>query len=868
MNKFAQWLLMTAAALFSAAAFAQDEEVSPRFWGNVDYKGRPWVENVSRPFDIRRGLEGRHLSVWSSHGRYYDQDKGRWKWQRPELFCTTEDLFTQTIVIPYLIPMLENAGAIVFTPRERDWQRNECIVDNDISRSPHYLEVNMKGTWKASPARGFGRTAATLQDGENPFEKGTAREAKATKNKKKASEISYQPQFTEAGRYAVYVSYPTVEKSVDDAQYIVWHKGQATEFRVNQQMGGGTWVYLGTFDFDKGSSMANRVVLTNRSSRKGVVTADAVRFGGGTGNISRGGQTSGLPRTLEGARYTAQWSGVPYAVYSTRGGTNDYADDINSRSLMTNWLAGGSVFAPDKEGKGVPIELSLAVHSDAGYAKEEGGLIGSLAICTTDYNDGRLGSGVSRGASKRLASLLLSGIRQDIQRQYGHWNIRALWDKNYSETRLPACPSAIIETLSHQNFPDMVWAQDPNFRFTMARSIYKTILRYVNEGHGDSYTVTPLTPDHLSVSLSDKGTATLRWQAVSDKAEPSARADAFIVYTALGQGGYDNGVKGRGNSWQVQLQPGLPCHFRVAACNEGGVSFPSETVSAVWEPTSAKTVLIVNGFHRLSSPAVVSNDSLQGFDLDRDPGVFDGVTAGISGRQICFDKSRMGIEGPGGLGYSGSELVGKFLKGNDGNVVREHTDALVTARKYNIVSCSADAFLAAPTDPRKIQAIDLILGLEKYDPHALKFYKTFTARMRQRLTDYTREGGCLLVSGSYIGSDMPGEEEQSFLLQTLKLRYEEADLRYTARQVTGLGMTMPLWRTLNEQHYAVTSPEVLTPADGAMCVMQYEGGGSAAVAYGGTGYKCFTMGFPLECIADASQRSAVMRGAVHFLLPQ
>ena len=33
---------------------------------------------------------------------------------------------------PYIIPMLENAGAIVYTPRERDWQRNEVIVDNDI----------------------------------------------------------------------------------------------------------------------------------------------------------------------------------------------------------------------------------------------------------------------------------------------------------------------------------------------------------------------------------------------------------------------------------------------------------------------------------------------------------------------------------------------------------------------------------------------------------------------------------------------------------------------------------------------------------------------------------------------------------------
>ena len=59
------------------------------------------------------------------------KDKGCWEWQRPRLFCTTEDLFTQSFVIPYIIPMLENAGAIVYTPRERDWQRNEVIVDND-----------------------------------------------------------------------------------------------------------------------------------------------------------------------------------------------------------------------------------------------------------------------------------------------------------------------------------------------------------------------------------------------------------------------------------------------------------------------------------------------------------------------------------------------------------------------------------------------------------------------------------------------------------------------------------------------------------------------------------------------------------------
>lgn len=49
----------------------------------------------------------------------------------------------------------------------------------------------------------------------------------------------------------MYVSYQTQKKSVEAAEYIVFHKGQETHFRVNQRMGGGTWVYLGTFEFDK-----------------------------------------------------------------------------------------------------------------------------------------------------------------------------------------------------------------------------------------------------------------------------------------------------------------------------------------------------------------------------------------------------------------------------------------------------------------------------------------------------------------------------------------------------------------------------------------------------------------------------------------
>lgn len=117
------------------------------------------------------------------------------------------------------------------------------------------------------------------------------------------------------------------------------------------------------------------------------MTSDAVRFGGGMGNIQRGGAKSGMPRCLEGARYYAQWAGAPYEVYSGKEGKDDYADDINTRSLMTNWLAGGSVYVPAKDGLGVPIELSLAIHSDAGVARDGRSLIGSLAISTTDFNE-------------------------------------------------------------------------------------------------------------------------------------------------------------------------------------------------------------------------------------------------------------------------------------------------------------------------------------------------------------------------------------------------------------------------------------------------------------------------------------------------
>ena len=95
--------------------------------------------------------------------------------QRPRLFCTTEDMFTQSFILPYVIPMLENAGAIVYTPRERDTQKNEIIVDNDTPNASLYLEVgSKKARWTTTSVKGFAQKKAIYKDGENPFTDGTA----------------------------------------------------------------------------------------------------------------------------------------------------------------------------------------------------------------------------------------------------------------------------------------------------------------------------------------------------------------------------------------------------------------------------------------------------------------------------------------------------------------------------------------------------------------------------------------------------------------------------------------------------------------------------------------------------------------------
>ncbi len=875
-----------------------DKDYSRLWKEDINPAHSVWVNNISRPFEISKGLHGHHLAVWQSHGSHFKNQTSTWRWQRPRLFCTTEDLFTQSFVVPFIIPMLENAGAVVFTPRERDTQRREVIVDNDASSkgSIYYEERSRKSPWKTSPLKGFAHTRPTYSDGETPFITGTARFVPTAGKKKNTHTMAtWIPDIPETGKYAVYVSYQSLPGAITDAHYTVFHKGGATEFSVNQQMGGGTWVYLGTFEFDKGQNDYGFVALDNQSSQQGVVSADAVRFGGGMGNIEREGAVSGLPRYLEGARYWAHWAGLPYNLYSGRKSENDYADDINVRSHMTNHLSGGSAYNPQNKGLGVPIEMTLGVHSDAGFSREDD-YVGSLGIYTTAFNEGLLGAGISRYASRDLNSLILDGLQRDLTEYMGRpWPIRGMWNRNYSESRLPMVPSMILETLSHQNFADLKLGHDPNFKFTLARSVYKSVLRFITSQHQKPCIIQPLPVNNFAVKFVshpklslkrkkklDNATIQLSWRPVADKQEPTAKPNSYVVYTRIGYGSFDNGTVVKGTSCQISIEPGLVYSFKVTAINEGGESFPSEILSAYQSPESNTTLLLVNGFDRLSGPATIENPVEQGFDLRKDAGVPYLYSASFCGMQQYFDREKIGIETEGGLGYSGSELEGMKIAGNIFDYPFVHGKAIQAAGGYSFVSCSDESVENGHVQLADYPLVDLILGMEKSGGHSAmngEVYQVYSPVMQQLLSTYLRHGGTLLASGGYLGSDplLTNDKESRFVSNILKYSAGGSiSALPTAGQsgilntsvVKGSGISFNIPRTLNEMYPAIAMPEVIVPQSTGFTPLVYdEGGHSAAIAYAGSDYRTFILAFPLESIIEAEQRSRLMAMALRFLLP-
>jgi len=853
--------------------------------------GKPLVTRVSAPHTPSQGLQNKHIALWQSHGWYFEQELDRWEWQRARIFQTVEDLYTQSYVLPFLVPMLENAGANVLMPRERDVNTAEVIIDNDgmLSGKSVYQEKVGDKEWLSGNGVGFAHLRPYYKGTENPFKEGTYRAVETIK-KGKESFVEWIPEIPSDGHYAVYVSYQTLPNSADDALYTVYHKGGETQFKVNQQMGSGTWIYLGTFGFDAGKG-SGKVVLSNRSAKVGkVITADAVKIGGGMGNVARGAndEISSYPRFCEASRYWLQWAGVPDSVYTVSQGKDDYGDDYKSRGIWVNYLAGGSEVNPDEAGLNIPVNMAFAFHSDAGTTLDDS-IIGTLGIYQTDAYDGKFSNGASRYLSHDLTDLIQSNIVDDIRALYEpNWSRRGMWNKSYYEARVPRVPTMLLELLSHQNFADMRYGLDPRFRFTVSRAIYKGILQFLASQYKTDYVVQPLPVDHMAIRMLNNNEVELTWQPVEDSLEPTAKAEKYIVYTRIGNGDFDNGTLVNGNSYRTTIPTGQVCSYKVTAVNKGGESFPSEILSIGQAFESKGNVLVVNGFDRISAPAdfvapAPGDKEFAGFLDDQDHGVPYIQDISYIGKMREFRRAVPWMDDDAsGFGDSYGDYETKVIAGNTFDYPAVHGAAILKAG-YSFVSCSDEAVEDGAVSLNDYTTVDLILGKEcqtkmgRGGVTPLQF-KTFSKPLQEAITAYCGKGGNIFVSGAFVGTDLwdnrlvaSEEADKKFASEVLKYQWrvgqaaKKGQVKCVASPFPMLTGNYTYHNELNGDSYVVEAPDAIVPAvKDAYTVMRYsESNLSAGVAYQGD-YKTYIMGFPFETIRTACEREALMKAILTF----
>ncbi|MBQ7191660.1 MAG: N-acetylmuramoyl-L-alanine amidase [Paludibacteraceae bacterium] len=763
----------------------------------IDHSAQPLIHNRSLPYSISCGLQDRHIALWASHGLYYKQNEQLWHWQRARLWTTVEDLYTSSYTMPFLVPMLENAGAIVIQPRERDTQTNEYIFPLDTIDTDHgftYLSV------------------------------------------------------PKSGEYGVYISFNSSSHNTRSAVYSVTHGGETTQYEVNQQMYAGKWVYIGKMTFTSDTAL-NYVHL--HKAGNGLLSIGAVRLGGGMGSIEREGQTSGFPRWMEGARYWLEYNGLPDSIYSYTEGENDYLDDLGCRGRWVNHLK-------------VPIDLCLALHSDAGVTNDSS-KIGTLVIYSEKNNDKQktFPSGGSRMVSRDMADLIQTQIVNDIRLTMDtSWSRRALKQASYSEARLPNVPTVLVEMLSHQNLADMQLGLDPKFKFIVSRAIYKGVLRFLHEQDETPFVVQPLPPHCVAIDHYGDDSLHLSWKGRQDSIEPTANPTFYVVYTREEGKDWDNGIVVADNSlsgiYSMKITRGTHYDFRVVAGNTGGVSLFSETASAriLWH--EAPTALIINGFMDVSAPETFNSDSLSGGIAPGSLAIPYGIDGSYIGAQCDYNRLHEWVnDDECGFGMCHADQAQQMTVGNTFNYPTLYANAM-QEKGLSYISRSIDA----PLPKLPFDLVVIIMGKHK---SRSDYWSPAT---REWLTAHLRRGGRLLLSGSNIGSGLTSVTERQFAERTLHYKPFTANasatgivrlsLPYSINTDNGLYTVV---NTPNDSIIATESPDGIRPASDAMVVARYTDSQVCA----GVAYKKQIIALPFM-MESVTQFQSLLKKCLDYLI--
>ncbi len=797
-------------------------------------------------------LSGKGVFINSAHGVVYRSKSNRWGLQRGLLLELNEDIHVAEMVNWYLSNYLRNAGAQVWPERELDFQTNMVIVDSLEGSMPANSGACTKtGTWTTVNGKGFKLYTPPNRTSNLPFRAGTGsyERAAVTKSGTPTATAVFTPKIPVEGYYHVYISFVGAADQARGAHVGIRHTGGESEQRIIQTRDGNTWVWLGNFHFDAGQdSNKGAVAVYNdvaASDAGSYVAIDAVRFGGGMGDIQRYDAEffpsgpyvgSGKERWHEEARYYLQFTGMTSSQFDSTCYESVGHASANQRDECDGWSARPRYVNFETEAG--EDNCYLAIHTNAA-----GSVVQTTARGLSTYI-----SSTSNAASKTFRGYVHDQIYSDVMATYAP----TVWRSNkntgdYGENNqnsLGESPGFLIELLFHDNVDDCEFFKDPKFRQVCARAMYKGIVKYYANRDGKTAVFLPELPTHLRVQRQSATSARVSWRAPASGGVLGNPAAGYIVQRSLNGKGFDDGQKTSQTYFDfTDLTPNTVYYFRVIATNAGGISFPSD-VLAVRTGSDAPRILFVQGYDRLDRflPPLRSWYSvLTRFQELRIINSFNYViqhAKALHGIDANFDSTSNEAVGAGDINLSA----------------------------YSLVIWAAGQQAEADTSVDKI------------------VFRAFTADEKTRLRAFTMAGGNLFVTGSEIWWDMDrsasiAADDRAFVKDILGAAYvadsawPTGTATWKCNGVSGSifnGLTNIAFDDGTMGAYKVSFPEVIAAQTNATVCLRYQSATASSDVAGiqrlGTASKVVALGVPFETIYPEATRTEIMRRVINALV--
>ena len=234
-----------------------------------------------------------------------------------------------------------------------------------------------------------------------------------------------------------------------------------------------------------------------------------------------------------------------------------------------------------------------------------------------------------------------------------------------------------------------------------------------------------------------------------------------------------------------------------------------------------------------------------------------------------------------GFGDSDANYETTAIAGNTFDYPYTHGQTFTNAG-YSFVSSSASAIETAQLNSSTYKIVDWILGKQRewVVAHGAmpSKYKTFNKIQQEKITDYCKSGGNIIVSGAFVGTDLwdnprAKKVDRDWAQNILKYKWRNnyggvtGQVKTVASPFESITGNYTYYNELNSESYVVENPDAIEPADkSAYTVFRYtENNLSAGTFYKGQTYSTCVLGFPIESIKGQHNRNMLVKGILEAM---